>query len=197
MTQFATKDELDELKAEMQVLKSLLAKDEIINQKMLEATFRSRVTNHTVSRRANIAGIVTGLFIVGITAAAYFTNGTYSLWFTLVTVGWGVLCAAISYRRYCLNTREKLLSTPLTESVREILNWKKEIQTTGLALSAGLIIWIPCLLVELWGDITTNIDHAIIVFVIVTFALTSQIGHYRKVRQVIDELLNQIGELAK
>lgn len=197
MTQFATQDELDELKAEMQVLKSLLAKDEIINQKMLEATFRSRVINHTNSRRANIAGIATGLFIIGVTVAAYITKDAYSTWFMLLTVAWGLLCAALSYRRYCLNTREKLLSTPLTESVKEILNWKKELQTTGLALSAGLIIWIPCLLIEIWGDITTNLDHAVIVFVIVVFVLSSQIGHYRKVRHVIDELLNQIGELTK
>lgn len=197
MTQFATKDEFDELKAEMQVLKNLLAKDEIINQKMLEATFHSRVLNNTISRRANLLGVATGLFIAGVTVAAFFMKGTYSLWFMLVTVAWGLLCAALSYRRYHLNTREKLLSTPLTESVREILNWKKEIQTTGLALSAGLIIWLPCLLIEIWGDITTNLDHAVIVFVIVVFALTSQIGHYRKVRHVIDDLLAQIGELTK
>lgn len=197
MTQFATKDELDELKAEMQVLKSLLAKDEIINQKMLEVTFQSRVINHTPSQRANIAGIATGLFIIAFSLGIHVIKGEYSLWFTVVTTAWGALCAALSYRRYRLNTRETLLNTPLTESVKEILGWKKELQTTGLALSAGLVIWIPCLLIEIWGDITTNLDHAIGVFVLLVFVLSSQISHYRKVRHVIDELLGQISELSK
>lgn len=195
MSQFATKDELEELKVEMQVLRSLLSKDEIINQKMLEATFHSRVKHFTTSQSANLIGVLTGLFIAVVFAVSYVVKGEYSLWFTIVTVLWGLLCAGISFRRYRLRTREVLLSTPLTESVSQILRWKKLFQTDGLLIALGIMVWIPCLLFEIWGDLSHNLEHAIAVCLLLFICIGSQLDYYRRTNQSIDELLNQIREL--
>jgi len=197
MTQFATREELDILKDQMQVLKSHLSQNEVINQKMLEITFQNKVKHNTARKGMNILSILTGVIIMGVFAYVGFVQGKFSTGFTFVSILWGLLCTLVGIHRYKLNTRELLLSTPLTESVSAIMTWKKQNQTDRFAAMLGVLVWLPYCLIETWGDISTNMDHAIIVFIIIVFSLTTSFRHYRKVSKITDELLAQAKELKK
>ncbi len=195
MTQFATREELDILKDQMQVLKSHLSQNEVISQKMLEITFQNKVKHNAARKSMNILSILAGVIIIGVFAYTGFVKGTFSTGFTIVSILWGLLCTLVGIHRYRLNTRELLLSKPLTESVSSIMTWKKENSRGALASMMGVIVWLPYCLIETWGDISTNMDHAIIVFIIIVFSLTTSFRHYRKVSKITDELLDKIQEL--
>lgn len=197
MVQYATKDELEILKEQMQVLKNHLAQSDIISQKMLEVTFRHRIKENTNTQKSNLAGVGAGLFIIASFLYSGFVNGTFSIWFTLVSIVWGLICTGVSYHHYHQNTRDVLLNTPLTQSVEAILKWKKQVRTDGLIITLGIAVWLPCCLLEIWGDISQNIDHAVFVFVIIVMSISLSIGHYRKVNTAINELMDQIQELKR
>lgn len=195
MTQFATREELDILKDQMQVLKSHLSQNEVISQKMLEITFQNKVKHNAARKSMNILSILAGVIIIGVFAYTGFVKGTFSTGFTIVSILWGLLCTIIGVYRYKLNTRELLLSKPLTESVSSIMTWKKENYRSALATTLGLIVWLPYCLTEIWGDISTNIDHAVVVGLIIILPLVFSYNHYRKVSKITNELLDKIQEL--
>lgn len=197
MIQYATKDELDILKEEMMILKNHLSQNEVINQEMLDVTFRHKVKSNTNSRMSSLIGMVACLFISGSALYAHYVKDTYSTWYTMVTVLWGLFCFGICVQSFILNTREHLLNTPLTESVSEIMKWKKQNSTRTILGIIGVSIWLPCTLYETRNDIFNNMEHLIAVVLLVGIVLIRTFSYLYRVNTTINELLNEISELKK
>ncbi len=85
----------------------------------------------------------------------------------------------------------------LTETAKNILSWRKKHSTQGLFTALAAAIWIPACLIEIWGDISTNIEHLIFVVLLFTFVTSSTIGKYIKARKVSNEILTQIEDINK
>jgi len=195
MTQFATKEELDILKAQMQVLKAQLSQNEIISQDMLEVAYKHKVKENAARKSSNLFSILVGLIIIGVFAYLGYVQHVYSNACTIASILWGLLCMAVGYHRYRLNTREELLNTSLTDGVSAIMKWKKQNNMDMLVTMIGTFVWLPFYLSEVWGDLTVNIDQIVVVALIIIAAVSFSFRHYYKVNKITNELLNDIKEL--
>ena len=189
------KNEYDVLKAQMQVLKSHLANDEIVSKEMLEAAVKSSARNLADRRFMNILAIAADLLVVAFIAYVCLSLHKCSVLFMIATTVWGIFLAALSYLRYKNDIRSQLLDGSLVDTVRTVTAWKRQNMTQGLLTAVASVIWACFCLNEIWDDVTGNLEHAVFAAVIFLFVLGVTCSRYLSVNKVTTNLLKQIKEL--
>lgn len=188
-------EELNVLRAQMDILKKHIAENEVISQEMLDATMKANVKNLTSKQVYYLLGIaldiVVSLFIMYI----YFQGGTCSLVFMIATVAWGLFWAFINYQQYKLNVRKQLLDGVLIDTAEEVMKWKQLNMKQGVMGAVASVIWCSICLYEIWGDISQNPLHAVFVGLIFVVVFGTTANRWLKVHKVTSELLKQIAEM--
>ena len=170
------KNEFDEMKSQMQVLKNHLSDSEIVSREMLDATIKSSAKNLISKRLWNVVAIVTVLLMAA-------------------TIVWCVFLALVNFRQYKDNFRERLLDGSVTDTVGTVSRWKLQNLRQGISIAVATVIWSAFCLNEIWADITTDISHLVFVAVLYIFVLSTVGGRYHRIHKVTTDLLKQIDTL--
>src|SRR5574344_725510 len=94
------KNEFDEMKSQMQVLKNHLSDSEIVSREMLDATIKSSAKNLISKRLWNIVAIVAVLLMAGFIAYVCLSLHKCSVLFMAATIVWCVFLALVNFRTY-------------------------------------------------------------------------------------------------
>lgn len=195
MTTYATNNELEVLKAQMQVLKNHLADKEVISKEMIDATIRCRVKSLTSKRATGILSMAVIAAMAIFFGYQYFSAHQVSTLFFVVTMLWFLICGYASYKHYALNLRENLMDGDLTVTAQYIAKWKKTNADWALYGSISMSVWCGFCLYETWGELVANPKEFIFVAIIWSFVLLNVVPRWVKVNRVTTELLQQIDEL--
>lgn len=189
------KNEFDEMKSQMQVLKNHLSDSEIVSREMLDATIKSSAKNLISKRLWNIVSIVTVLLMAGFIAYVCLSLHKCSVLFMTATIVWCVFLALVNFRQYKDNFRERLLDGSVTDTVGTVSRWKLQNLRQGISVAVATVIWSAFCLNEIWADITTDISHLVFVAVLYIFVLSTVGGRYHRIHKVTTDLLKQIDTL--
>lgn len=191
-------DELNILKAQMQILTKHLIKDEVISDAMLRTTIHARVSNIAPGRGMCYASIfVAGIFIPAVFIASHFLNGFMNLPFliaTLIMCAYGVIRSCRALR---LDIAANIHTAPLTEIAHKVAIWRKTNSQDALITAVILFVWCTWFVIGNWADLSADIDRLVFVFLIFTFVIARNIYSYVRVSRTSREILNQIDELKK
>lgn len=186
--------ELEALKAQFEVLKKHVKVNNLVNEEMILKSVHAKTRALTARRANSLLGIAGDVFIAVMAGYAYYT-GQISQTLTIVTLIWSVFCAVLNYQQYQLNIREKVLNSSLSETVQHITHWQLMNRRQNMAAVIASILWLGFLMADLWEDLAQNLDHAVIVTLIVVFALGGAVRGARKVQYVTTEMLDQLKEI--
>lgn len=131
------KNELDEMKSQMQVLKNHLSDSEIVSREMLDATIKSSAKNLISKRLWNIVAIVTVLLMAGLIAYVCLSLHKCSVLFMAATIVWCVFLALVNFRQYKDNFRERLLDGSVTDTVGTVSRWKLQNLRQGISIAVA------------------------------------------------------------
>lgn len=198
MTTFATSDELDILKAQMQVLRSHLQNNEIISQQMLEATVKAEVKNIVGNRRSFLITMVVDTLMGVYFAWIYFSRPDFmSTPFFVATMCWCLLWVYVAYRQYRQNMRDRLLNDSLTDAALDLARVKQQNLRLAIVTAAASLVWVGILLWETWGDISESPEHCLAVCFILFFVFYCVSSRMQKVHRTTTDLLRQIEEVKR
>ena len=186
-------DDLEVMKAQMQVLKRHLADNEIVSNEMLEATVKARVRSLTARRVWNIVSIAADLAIMVMIVVCM--RNAFSTMFLVATTAWCLFWIFINMIQYRDNVRDALLTDTLINTAQKIIRWRKQNSRHFLAAMIASVVWIGFLMREIWGDIVARQDHAVGVAIIIVFVMATVIKRYRNIDKATNELLEQINNL--
>ena len=197
MTTYATTDELDILKAQMQVLRAHLQNNEIISKEMLEATVKAEVKNTMGKRRSFLMTMIVdtlmGVYFVWI----YLSRpGTMSTLFLIATLCWCLLWVAVAYLQYRQNMRERLLNDSLTEAALDLAKVKKQNLRMAYLTIAASVVWIGVLFYETWDELSQPLP-CLFVCMILLFVSYNVSSRMQKIHRTATDLLRQIEEVKK
>lgn len=195
MNNIAFNDDLQMLKAQMQVLRRHLSDDEIVSREMLEATFRTSVKSLTASRRQCLIGIAVDVIVSAYFVWLYFTRTGFSLAITVSTVVWGAFWALYNWRVWRLDLRRSLLATPLVQAARSVARWRRENLRQGIACGVATAAWLAVLVAETGGQLVGNPSAMVVPLVMVVMVVAFVAGRYRRIHTATSRLLAQINEL--
>lgn len=197
MTTIAQNEEFNALKAQMQVLKNHLSNNEVISQEMVDASVKSYAKDLLPRRAKYMLPIVLNLALACFFIYMYLAKDALSLTFTIVSFLFFMFNVCINFVQFTDDTRDSLLDGKLTNTAEVIARWKQMNMRQGICTAIAGFTWVAFCLQETWGDITQNMDHAIVVALI--FALVGFFTYNRakKVNKATSELLQQIDELRK
>lgn len=196
MTTFVTTDELDILKAQMQVLRNHLHDSEIISKEMLEATVKTSV-KQMVGKRSSFLTTLVVDFLMMAWWTYFYLHTDMGTPFYMASVIWFLLWASVSMIGYRQNMRDQLLNSSLTDAASNLVKLKKQNLNMAKLSVVASIIWLGFLFNEIWGDISQNLDHAIIVFIIVFMALSIVANKMVNINRTCTDLIRQIDDLKK
>ena len=186
-------DDLEVMKAQMQVLKRHLADNEIVSNEMLEATVKARVRSLTARRVWNIVSIAADLAIMVLIVVCM--HSAFSTMFLAATTVWCLFWMFINICQYRDNVRDALLTDTLIDTAQKITRWRKQNSRHFLAAMLASVAWIGFLMREIWSDIVARQDHAVGVAIIIVFVMATVIKRYRNIDKATNELLEQINNL--
>lgn len=189
------KNEFDELKSQMQVLKNHLSDNEIVSTEMLDATIKSSVKNLTSKRLWNVVAIVAVLLLAGYITYVCLGLHKCSVLFMIATVIWCLFLALVNRQQYKDNFRDRLLDGDLAETVSTVSRWKLQNLRQGISIAVATVIWSAFCLYEIWDDIVSEPSHAAFVAILYVFVFCNVGGHYHRVHKVTTSLLKQIDEI--
>ena len=189
------KNEFDEMKSQMQVLKSHLSDSEIVSKEMLDATIKSSAKNLISKRLWNIVAIVTVLLMAGFITYVCLSLHKCSVLFMAATIVWCIFLALVNFQQYKDNFRDRLLDGSVTDTVGTVARWKLQNLRQGISIAVATVIWSAFCLNEIWADITADISHAVFVAVLYIFVLGDVGGRYHRTHKVTSDLLKQIDSL--
>lgn len=196
MTTFVTTDELDILKAQMQVLRNHLHDSEIISKEMLEATVKTSVKQMVGKRSSFLTTLVVDVLMMA-WWTYFYLHTDMGTPFYMASVIWFLLWASVSMIGYRQNMRDQLLNSSLTDAASNLVKLKKQNLNMAKLSVVASIIWLGFLFNEIWGDISQNLDHAIIVFIIVFMALSIVANKMVNINRTCTDLIRQIDDLKK
>lgn len=196
MTTFVTTDELDILKAQMQVLRNHLHDSEIISKEMLEATVKTSVKQMVGKRSSFLTTLVVDVLMMA-WWTYFYLHTDMGTPFYMASVIWFLLWASVSIIGYRQNMRDQLLNSSLTDAASNLVKLKKQNLNMAKLSVVASIIWLGFLFNEIWGDISQNLDHAIIVFIIVFMALSIVANKMVNINRTCTDLIRQIDDLKK
>lgn len=192
MDTYASNADLDLLKVQMQILKNHLADNEIVSQEMLDATVKTQVRSLTSHPVAYLVGLAGEIFIAAFTIYAHAALGTVSLWFTIATVIFCVVCTCSMYMQYRLKVRENILGDALVDTAGEIARWRAfNIRQTILA-AVTTIIYVGCIFMETGSALMQSAKYMFIALFIVSFVIGSVARNKYKIHKTTTELLWEI-----
>lgn len=197
MTTFATTDELDVLKAQMQVLRAHLQNNEIVSKEMLEATVKAEVKNIMGKRKSFLTTM-----IVDALMGVYFTwiylsrPGSMSTIFLIATLCWCLLWVVVAYCQYRQNMRDRLLNDSLTEAALDLAKVKKQNLRLAYLTIAASIVWIGVLFYETWDELSQPLP-CVFVSMIIFFVAYCVSSRMQKIHRATTELLRQIEDVKK
>lgn len=198
MTTFATTDELDILKAQMQVLRSHLQQNEIISQEMLDATVKAEVKTIIGKRRSFLLTMIADTLMCAYFIWIYFSRpGFMSTLFLVTTICWCLFWVLVAWHQYRQNMRDRLLNDSLTEAALDLVKVKQQnLRQARLTIIAS-IVWLVVLFWETWDDISHSPEHCLFVCMIIFFVGYSVSSRLQKVHRTTTSLLRQIEEVKK
>lgn len=141
MTTFATTDELDVLKAQMQVLRAHLQNNEIVSKEMLEATVKAEVKNIMGKRKSFMTTMIVDTLMDVYFAWIYLSRpDSMSTIFLIATLCWCLLWVVVAYCQYRQNMRDRLLNDSLTEAALDLAKVKKQnLRLAYLTIAASIV----------------------------------------------------------
>lgn len=197
MTTFVTTDELDILKAQMQVLRSHLKDNEIISKEMLEATVKAEAKNITGKRMSFLTTMIVDTLMGIYFAWIYFSRpGFMSTTFLIATLCWCLLWVVVAYLQYRENMQDRLLNDSLTEAATDLMKLKKQNLRLAYLTIAATIAWLCILFYETWEELSQPIPCLLVCMIIffVTFCVSSKM---QKIHRTTSDLMRQIEEVKK
>lgn len=196
MTTFATTDELDILKAQMQVLRSHLQQNEIISQEMLDATVKAEVKSIMGKRRSFLITMIVDTLMCAYFVWIYFSRpGFMSPLFLVATICWCMLWVFVAWRQYCQNMRERLLNDTLTEAALDLVKVKQQNLRHAYLTIIASIAWVCVLFWETWDEISQNPEQCLMVCFILCFVLYCVSSRMMKIHRTTTSLIRQIEEI--
>lgn len=196
MTTFANTDELEVLKAQMQVLRAHLQNNEIVSSEMFDATIKAEIKNITGKRKSFILTMVVDSLMGIYFAWIYFSRpGFMSTLFLVSTLCWCLLWVFVAFLQYRQNMRDRLLNDSMTEVVKDLITLKQQNLRVAYLSIVASVAWLSVLFYETWDDISHNAEHCIIVCLILFFVSYSVSSRIQKTHRTINHLLRQIQEV--
>lgn len=191
-------DELQTLKAQMEILTKNLKEKDILTDEMILKTTRNRIKPLVPSKLwIYFSFVLVGVVMPALFIFAHLVDGNFSTPYLCVTF---LFFASIIYRCYKnlkLNVNDTLMNGSLTEVASKVAAMKQLNTKHAISTAILVLVWIGFYLVETWEDLSTNVDHAVVVFVIFTFVIASVAGKFHRVHKVTKDVLDKIEELKK
>lgn len=195
MTTFATTDELDVLKAQMNVLRTHLQNNEIISKEMLEATLKAEVKHLVGKRSFYLRTMVIDLLMIG-WWTWFYMHTEMGMPFYVASVVWFLLWAGVAFKDYRQNMRDQLLNASLTDAALHLVNLKKQNLNMAKLKVVATIIWLGFLFNELWGVLSDTyicLSVSLMIFIVTYFTSAKM----QQIHRTTTDLLRQIDELKK
>lgn len=190
-------DELELLKAQMQVLTSKLQKSEIISEEMIRVSASAHGKSLLGNKRwAYFHFFLSGILLPGMFLYQYFVLGQFSLMILILSL---IFFYFNVYRSWKALKRSSMKDTfqhgSLTEIAAATAQWKKEISREKWMTFTIAGIWLAGLFYEISDELIGNLGETVFVFLIVAFPLLGVYHYFRQVSKATDSILKQIKAL--
>ena len=190
-------DELETLKADMQMLKSLLRDRVVITEDMVRRSARARIKRLLPSSNFSLVSTIAILFSLGTFTYSHVVNGTFSLTFLLIT--WVFLLFCLIRPLFMNNKalRTALTQGSLTEVTTQVKKWSQQVSLNRTLSIIALTIWAMFFFYDAHTDIMQRPASLIVIFIIFLFVISSIIEHQHRVAKTSREVLDEIAEVKK
>lgn len=195
---FTLCDDMEQLKAQMNILMSHLKQNEIITDEMIRASVQKRMKQIVPSRvKEYIALLIVAGFMPIYLICCYYFGKITSLPFVIATI---VLCLYTTIRSIIgkyNNVRNVCKNGNLTEVATEVVRMRKLNIINGIITPLLLIAWCCVYFHEYFKDLVVEhngLFFAVMIILIVTVDIA--IGLYR-VHRVTGEVLEEIESIKK
>lgn len=186
--------ELEEMRAQLSLLKQKLNEQEIVNDKMMRKVTSARLSK--INRESTIASIFTALFIPLNTFILYQVGA--SVPFIIVTTLYLLVCILFSaYSRRGINPDDVIYGN-LISTKKKMIRYKTLCNRWLMGVIPFLVLWIGWFMLELsaWGS-TFNRGAMVGAAVGTIIGTVCGIIYYNKSQKNLNEAIREIEELAK
>lgn len=183
--------ELEELRAQMTLLKDKLSREEIVSDKLLRQAMKGNV--HAINSRVWVSAVCA---VVVIFYFPFFGRlEGLSFWLVAYTILIMLMCLVFDFV-YHKDVKPEMMNGNLLEVAMQMRKLKKAYVRWRYYAYPATIVWFGWLLFEILSADTHNLHRAIVFAIALTlgFALGIILGlrSERKIVKNIDEIINQI-----
>lgn len=191
-------DELDVLKAQMQILTNQLANNEIVSEKMLRATIDAKVKSLLPNKHINYISLAfVGIFLPVCNIYGYLYTNFCSLPFLICSLVFFAFCIALNIQRSRLPLEEVLRNGNLVELGQTITKWRKMNANHRLITCLVGGAWIIYYFIENWSEVSARMETLVFVCLLMIVVFGSTLHYFHRVSKLTQELKEQIDELTK
>lgn len=197
-TYYSLLDDMEQLKAQMNILMTHLKKNEIITEEMVLRTTKNQMERILPSRISEVLSLlVTFLVIPGFSIYGYLKGDINSLPFELFTIAmcWYSGCRTLLGMR--TNIRAAFNRGSLTEVAAKVAKIRRQNALNSVLTPIIMLIWCSWFLYLNYTDLLAEHNGLFMCFLIFAFVAVSIATGFYRIRRVTGNVLQQIEELKK
>ena len=193
--EYTHNDELEQMRDEMNALRSLLNEQQIVNERLMRRAMNTDMRREKRDIRVTVLAAI-------LLTPLYFTllpKWGLPMWFVIFTMLFMLTAAAASLWSLRRLSGSDILSADLISVASHVL-WYKRFGNNWLRFSIPvLIIWIACFMYYAIGNMNTDASIGFVCGVAIgaVIGLVAGLMHLRKSRRRMDGILRQIDELKR
>jgi len=195
---FTLRDDMDQLKAQMNILMSHLKQNEIITDEMVRRSVQTRMKSILPSQfRVNLALCIVGAFMPIYLIVCYCLGMINSLPFVIATIALCLYSAVVMLLTRYNDLRNVCKNGALTEVATQVAHYRRRNTITSFATPLVVLVWCIVYFSENYQTLLTEHNGLFIACGIILFVTVYVIYGFRRVNRVTGEVLEEIENLKK
>lgn len=194
---FTLCEDMEQLKAQMNILMSHLRKNEIITEEMVRHSVQTRMKKILPSRiKEYVALFIVAGFMPAYLIFCYYCGKITSLTFVIATI---LMCAYTTfwtlYGKYS-NLRNVCKNGTLTEVATQVARMRRQNNIVSITTPLVFVAWCTVYFTIYFRDLVQGeMTQLVIALIIILVVATDIIYGLYRVRRITSEVLNEINEL--
>lgn len=195
---FTLRDDMDQLKAQMNILMSHLKQNEIITDEMVRRSVQTHMKSILPSRfRVNLGLFIVGAFMPIYLIVCYCLGMINSLPFVIATIALCLYSAAMMLLARYNDLRNVCKNGTLTELATQVARYRRRNTIASIATPLVVLAWAAVYFSENYKALLDEHNGLFIACGIILFVTVYVICGYRRVNRVAGDVLEEIENLKK
>lgn len=195
---FTLRDDMDQLKAQMNILMSHLKQNEIITDEMIRKSVQSRMKRILPSKFSECATLfIIGLFMPVYLICCYYFGKVTSLTFVVATIAMCLYTTVRTLIGMHKNVRNVCKNGNLTEVATEVARMQRRNIIESIITPLVLVAWCCVYFSVYFNDLVVEHNGLFIACGIILFVTVNLAYGFYRIHRVTNEVLKEIESIKK